>query len=155
MERRFPYHDRRLVELCLALPPEQKYQHLASTRKQNVRRRSLQRRALAGILPESIRQSQSKVNFNDVYRRRFSRFKDAYVAMFAPPIVPLVSSFGYVDKGQFWAVLSESLKRAESGETSAYLNPWIGRVTSLEIWLRTLESVRHRNKFAPVEACVV
>jgi asparagine synthase (glutamine-hydrolysing) len=46
IEARHPFSDRRLVEFCLALPPEQKL-HQGWTRM-------VMRRALAGILPEEV-----------------------------------------------------------------------------------------------------
>jgi asparagine synthase (glutamine-hydrolysing) len=141
IERRFPYHDRRLIEFSLAIPPEQKYQHLKETRKRNIRSRALQRQALAGILPEKIWKSQVKVNFNDVWRRRFTQYKEAYLKMFAPPVVPLISKFGYVDEEKFWTILSQVLQAAEnSQELHMFSCQWIHRITQLEIWLQNLAS---------------
>ncbi len=54
IEHRFPFFDRRLVEFCLALPPEQKL-----SRGQQ---RAVMRRALAGILPDEIRWRKDKGN---------------------------------------------------------------------------------------------
>lgn len=47
IESRYPFYDRRLVEFCLALPPEQKLNRGWT--------RMVMRRALAGSLPEEIR----------------------------------------------------------------------------------------------------
>jgi asparagine synthase (glutamine-hydrolysing) len=143
IERRFPYHDRRLMEFCLAIPPEQKYQHLKETPRRTVRGRALQRRALAGILPEGIRQSRLKVNFSDVYRRRFVQFKEANFKMFAPPTIPLVAQLGYVDGGKFWTILSDVFHRVEkSQEVNQFLCLSINRIIQLEIWLQMLTSTK-------------
>ena len=139
LERRFPYHDRRLMEFCLALPGEVKYEHLTQTVNRNIRGRALQRHGLQGILPEEIHQSQVKVNFGAVYRRRFQQFKSAYLEMFAPPTVPLVAKLGYLEREKFWRVLSDFLGRTErSQEVAAPVYLWINRVTQLEIWLQTI-----------------
>jgi len=52
MEARHPMYDRRLVEFCLAVPPEQ--------HRQGVLGRQLIRRAMKGILPDDIRLRHNK-----------------------------------------------------------------------------------------------
>jgi asparagine synthase (glutamine-hydrolysing) len=54
VEHRSPFFDRRLVEFCLALPPEQKLSR--------GRERVVMRRAMAGVLPEKVRWRKSKGN---------------------------------------------------------------------------------------------
>ena len=49
--------DKRLIEFCLALPPEQKY-------SQGITRRIL-RQAMAGILPEKVRCRTTKTDFTE------------------------------------------------------------------------------------------
>jgi asparagine synthase (glutamine-hydrolysing) len=58
VELRHPFFDVRLVELCLALPEDQKLR--------NGWTRSIQRRALAGIVPEPILRRTDKGRINDV-----------------------------------------------------------------------------------------
>ncbi len=55
IELRHPFRDRRLMEFCLALPPEQKL-HRGLTRM-------VMRRAMAGIVPEEIMRRGDKVDF--------------------------------------------------------------------------------------------
>ena len=55
MEVRHPFRDQRLMEFCLALPPEQKL-HKGLTRM-------VMRRAMAGILPGEIQHRGDKVDF--------------------------------------------------------------------------------------------
>lgn len=142
VERRFPYHDRRLVEYCLAIPPEIKYRHLPESSRRYVRGRVLQREAFRNVLPESIRQSGRKVNFNDLYQRRFLEAASSLKKLFAPPVVPRVSAMGFLDGTQFWRNLSEILAAVE---TSRPVNParalLVNRIVQLELWLRALESV--------------
>ena len=52
---RFPFYDRRLVAYALAIPEDQKLKHGRS--------RAVLRDAMTGILPEAVRQRQSKINF--------------------------------------------------------------------------------------------
>jgi asparagine synthase (glutamine-hydrolysing) len=55
IELRHPFRDRRLMEFCLALPPEQKL-HRGLTRM-------VMRRAMAGTVPEEIMRRGDKVDF--------------------------------------------------------------------------------------------
>lgn len=52
VENRSPFYDRRLIEFCLAMPPEQKLQHGWT--------RSVLRRGLADLLPPAVRQQRHK-----------------------------------------------------------------------------------------------
>jgi asparagine synthase (glutamine-hydrolysing) len=52
---RFPFMDRRLVDLCLSLPAEQK--------RRNGWGRLVMRHAMAGLLPEGVRWRRDKVDF--------------------------------------------------------------------------------------------
>lgn len=61
IELRIPFLDRRLVELCLAMPPEQKIH--------DGRTRVVARRALADRLPSQIRQRVSKGNLGPNFIR--------------------------------------------------------------------------------------
>jgi len=56
IEVRHPFMDKRLIELCLALPPEQKLQQGWG--------RIVMRRAMAGLLPEEIRWRGDKTDMN-------------------------------------------------------------------------------------------
>jgi asparagine synthase (glutamine-hydrolysing) len=61
VERRYPFMDRRLVELCLSLPGNQKLRDGWT--------RSIMRRALVGILPEVVRQRPGKADLSLTFRR--------------------------------------------------------------------------------------
>jgi asparagine synthase (glutamine-hydrolysing) len=62
IEARYPFFDRRLIELCLSLPPGQKLSQGWC--------RSILRRGMAGILPEKIRLRQSKGNLSSNFHLR-------------------------------------------------------------------------------------
>ena len=55
VETRYPFYDKRLVEFCLALPPEQKLRGGWSRR--------VLRHAMAGLLPPEIQWRQDKLDF--------------------------------------------------------------------------------------------
>ena len=62
LEPRYPFFDRRLVEFCLALPPEQKL-HQGWTRV-------VMRRAMADVLPDKVRWRVGKANLSPNFERR-------------------------------------------------------------------------------------
>ena len=62
LEPRYPFFDRRLMEFCLALPPEQKL-HQGWTRV-------VMRRAMANILPDEVRWRVGKANLSPNFTRR-------------------------------------------------------------------------------------
>lgn len=67
LEKRHPFWDRRLVELSLALPPEQKLK--------NGWPRLIFRRAMEGILPESIQWRVGKSNLGSNFSRSMLTFE--------------------------------------------------------------------------------
>jgi asparagine synthase (glutamine-hydrolysing) len=62
IEGRYPFFDQRLIELCLSLPAGQKLSQGWS--------RAILRRAMAGILPESVRWRQSKADLSSNFYLR-------------------------------------------------------------------------------------
>jgi asparagine synthase (glutamine-hydrolysing) len=142
VERRFPYHDRRLVEYCLSVPPEIKYQHVLESQRRYVRGRVLQKEAFRTVLPETIRLSQMKVNFNDLYRRRFVEAGQVLRDLFQPPAVPRVSEIGFLDAEKFWQTLSRVIRGFEDSQpVPPQTCLWVNRVVQLELWLQVLKAV--------------
>ena len=66
LEARYPFFDRRLMEFCLALPPEQKLHHGWT--------RVVMRRAMADILPEEVRWRVGKANLSPNFTRRLLEY---------------------------------------------------------------------------------
>lgn len=62
LEPRYPFFDRRLMEFCLALPPEQKL-HQGWTRL-------VMRRAMEGVLPPQVQWRPGKSNLSPNFKRR-------------------------------------------------------------------------------------
>ena len=142
VERRFPYHDRRLIEYCLAIPPEEKFYHLRHTRKRTVRGRALQREGLQEILPTDVLQSTAKVNFDDMSKRRMRELKQIYFDLYRPAAAPRVSQLGIIDAARFWTFLTDlfaGLEKNHRFEPGSYF--WLNRVTQLEIWLGALSKL--------------
>lgn len=71
VEVRFPFFDVRLVELCLALPPEQKLRRGQS--------RYVMRQAMRGILPEAIRSRPGKSNLEPGFHHALRTHADARI----------------------------------------------------------------------------
>ena len=83
VEPRYPFYDRRLIELCLSLPSDQKLRNGTS--------RSILRRALSDLLPSSIRSRMSKANLSPNF---ILGVRDSCAA----PTCDLSEIYAYVDK---------------------------------------------------------
>ena len=67
LEARYPFYDRRLMEFCLALPPEQKL-HQGWTRL-------VMRRAMTGILPSEVQWRVHKANLGANFKRKLLEYE--------------------------------------------------------------------------------
>jgi asparagine synthase (glutamine-hydrolysing) len=82
LDHRHPYFDRRLIEFCLALPPEQ--------RLHDGWDRVIQRRAFAGLVPEEIRSRQSKSVWSENFEHQlFARHGELLRRMIDSDASPL------------------------------------------------------------------
>lgn len=119
----FPYADRRLVELVLAMPPELKWEHGA--RDGRGYGRLHHRQALAGLLSPQILVGNPNVEFSAVYRHALAPERvRGWLA--AAPTLQLVER-GYVERDAFLAHMATP----EGARTSIHL-------LALEAWLRSL-----------------
>jgi asparagine synthase (glutamine-hydrolysing) len=121
-EKRYPYLDRDLLEFMYAVPREQLLRP--------GQRRSLMRRALAGIVPDDILNRKRKAfvarSAMITILRDWSNLKDVGEQM-------LSASLGIIDPYSF----SESLQKARHGMVVPTVT--LMRTLSLELWLRTLQ----------------
>lgn len=120
IEMRYPFCDRRLVEFCLALPPEQKLHGGWS--------RLVMRRAMANILPVEVQWRGGKAGLGPVYNRGMLRFERKLMDE-----VVLGNGGGlqeYVDM----AVLRQVYKRYLSGKNSKDLL-LVWEAVNLAVWL--------------------
>jgi asparagine synthase (glutamine-hydrolysing) len=120
LEPRYPFFDRRLVEFCLALPPEQKL-HQGWTRV-------VMRRALSDILPEAIRWRGGKSNLSPNFDRGLLTFEQERleeIILKNPQVIER-----YVDI----AALRKAYHRYVSGGTGdEVLTVW--KAVTLALWL--------------------
>jgi asparagine synthase (glutamine-hydrolysing) len=124
LEARYPFWDKRLVEFCLALPPEQKLNRGWS--------RVVMRRAMAGIVPEEVRWRPDKTDFLPNLARGLRTFErervDQAILRDARIIEPYVNV----------PVLRETYHRFLAGGSREDPHDVcaIWRVVSLAVWLR-------------------
>ncbi|MBE0614410.1 MAG: asparagine synthase (glutamine-hydrolyzing) [Burkholderiales bacterium] len=123
-EARHPFHDRRIIEFCLALPQEQLW------RKDQLK--YLLRQTMRALLPESVVQRLSKAEFSHAWARAF----------LAQGGVSLLDSLGIYSKdwlvpGQVRATYRRMLELYAQGneEYSDYTHqPW--RVYGIDLWYK-------------------
>ncbi|HWZ59325.1 MAG TPA: asparagine synthase-related protein, partial [Gemmatimonadaceae bacterium] len=134
IEMRYPFLDRRLVEFSLRLP--------RAFRTQPYARKWIQREALRGVLPESVRTRRSKAGI--VGRTRWSLQREhAVVADLLRD--PIVVDLGYVDHAR----LRDAIERSVAGDDALLFA--VVRVLSFETWLR-VRADRWQSRGAPTGA---
>ncbi|MCG8457099.1 MAG: asparagine synthase-related protein, partial [Holophagales bacterium] len=121
-ERCYPFLDRRLVELCLAVPAEQ-FARPGETR-------SLHRRALRHVLPPEIAARRGKSSPEEALIRAFGRQWPKLADLFRGDA--LVYQRGYVDRGPFLRALEQKRFGLVKGGS-------VQNVVELEMWLRGLD----------------
>jgi asparagine synthase (glutamine-hydrolysing) len=132
-EYRYPYLDRDLLEFLYAIPREQLVRP--------GQRRSLMRRAMAGIVPEEI--------LNRSRKAFVARAPMNAITSNLPAILPLTENmqcelFGIVDAKAF----VETLRRAQRGEEVAITS--ILRTLATEVWLRSPSTSFLRRPRRPI-----
>jgi asparagine synthase (glutamine-hydrolysing) len=125
-EKRFPFLDRDLLEFMFAIPREQLVRP--------AQRRSLMRRALAGMVPDEILNRKSKAF---VARAPLVGISQDWARLSAIAQDMIASAIGIVDANRF----SEALQKARRGENDEL--PAIALTTTIFIegWLRDLRTL--------------
>jgi asparagine synthase (glutamine-hydrolysing) len=124
IEARYPFADRDLLELAFAVPMEQ---HL---RPHDMR--SLQRRAMARVLPPEIAQRTSKGGPAKALYLRLRQIRPALRPLVEREPLRVVER-GHVDRASFL----DALQRAGHGQNVNA--PALMRALAVEFWLRKLE----------------
>jgi asparagine synthase (glutamine-hydrolysing) len=124
-EFRHPLLYRPLVEFMLCLPWDEKFDPAGD--------RTLQRRALAGVLPEPVRQRRTKTIYDQPCYEGLRQGR-SFVRLLTED--PLVARRGIVEPA-LWA---EAVAQARMGR--AHSLPQFEAVAALEIWLRQLEDLK-------------
>jgi asparagine synthase (glutamine-hydrolysing) len=124
MESRYPYLDQTLVEFLMSVPQDQLLRP--------GQRRSLMRRALAGLLPEEVLSRKTKPGAGRCYSIALERHWDRVSSVFHSP---LSSRLGYVDRHR----IHEALTGMKNGQIpNSFLK--LLKALSLELWLRDIEA---------------
>jgi asparagine synthase (glutamine-hydrolysing) len=134
-----PFADRRLHAFLLAIPPEEKFAPPADSDEYYAASKTLVRRAMRGIVPDSILDRTSKTVFASVFEADLRRRWPTYVAAFGPGARPQVAARGYVDQQRFW----KRLQMLRDGERFSDFG-YVMRVVGLETWLRGVGAPRPR-----------
>jgi len=122
-EKRYPYLDRDLLEFLFAVPREQLLRPS--------QRRSLMRRALAGVVPEEVLNRKRKAF---VSRRTFVEVSEQFDGLL-PELDPMITaSLGIINR----AALRRELEQARVGLETLPVALW--RTIGMEAWLRNLDA---------------
>lgn len=121
---RYPFWDKRLVEFCLSLPPEQKMYRGWS--------RMVLRRAMEGLLPEKVRWRGGKTNLTPSFDHGLLTFEQQHIRDLADRPEAIES---YVDPAFLQRASRRYLDREATGQESLHL--W--RALSLNLWMRHLD----------------
>jgi asparagine synthase (glutamine-hydrolysing) len=131
IEVTYPFLDRRLIEFLLAIPFDQIVRPGTN--------RSLHRRALGALLPESIRRRKGKRALDEVIYRGLAREQGAWHSAFTDP---QVCQRGWVNRGN----LQREFERALGGAApQIYV---LMKILALEMWLRQLWGPNPRRSSA-------
>ena len=123
IEVRYPFWDKRLIEFCLALPPQQKLHKGWS--------RMVMRRAMAGILPSEVQWRRTKSNFFPSFARGLKQFRGRRL----DDIVDGSPGFkDYVDIGAFRKAFQRSVSLGSQDAPDNAFAVW--RALDLALWLQ-------------------
>jgi asparagine synthase (glutamine-hydrolysing) len=125
IERRHPFLDRRLVEFCLALPEDQ-------CQRQGVTK-VLLRRAMNGLLPDSVRNRRGKAEFSQMFSEQFSALGGATLFKNLG-----VESRSFVIGDRVRQMYSQMERFAAQGFPGPVTYVWLLWMTwGIELWLNT------------------
>ncbi|MEZ4728994.1 MAG: lasso peptide isopeptide bond-forming cyclase [Caldilineaceae bacterium] len=122
LEVRFPFWDKRLVEFCLAVPPEQKLHHGWT--------RMMMRRAMSGVLPPAVQWRGAKANMHPSFARNLLTFEQARLEQIIYKNCAVIEP--YVDL----LLLQKAYARYRAGQATEYEINAIWRTISLAVWLQ-------------------
>ena len=123
LEPRYPFFDRRLIEFCVALPPDQKLRDGWT--------RAVLRHAMEGILPPKIQWRLGKGNLSSNYRRKLLEYERDTVEKAIYNNKNVIESYANVARLQ--SELDKHINDPMESNTMA-----ICAATTLEFWLDTV-----------------
>ena len=127
IEPRFPLWDRRLVEFCLALPPEQKLHDGWS--------RMVMRRGMSHVLPPEIQWRRDKTDFVPSFTHAFVERDRARLEDVMAHSLHLVEN--YVDRTALNEIYQRFVSPGPKATPDDGFTVW--KVVSLALWLRHIE----------------
>lgn len=132
LEARYPFFDRRLLEFCLSLPGDQKLSRGFT--------RAVMRRAMSGVIPESVVARKDKTTFNANLFRGMSTWDREKLGHAVHDCSDLIS--GYVDVEKLRAAYARlaSYDSPDSAEARQDMFA-VWRGASLALWLE--QSTEH------------
>jgi asparagine synthase (glutamine-hydrolysing) len=122
IELRFPFWDKRLVEFCLSLPPEQKIRQGWT--------RMIMRQGLKGILPPEIEWRSGKSNLGPGFRHGFFTFERQRVELMLSQ--KFKDTAHYTDLASLQTACEKFMVKKTSGEEEVQI--W--KSLTLSLWLQ-------------------
>jgi len=122
IEMRFPFWDRRLIEFCLSIPPEQKIN--------NGWTRLIMRRAMAGILPTEIQWRPGKIDLGPSLNYGLLKFSKDLMNNFIVKNPENIVDYVNIES------LREAYERFLKSQASVNDTLSIQRCVSLALWLQ-------------------
>lgn len=125
LEKRHPFHDRRLIEFAFALPEEQRW---------GSRPKYILRNAVGPQLPKSVRERTHKADFSCIYARAL--LMEASPAIFRSLSV---AAMGWVDGNHIQAdylTMAQAYRRGDEAYRFYVSALWM--VFGVELWFRTI-----------------
>jgi asparagine synthase (glutamine-hydrolysing) len=124
LEERHPFHDRRLAELCVALPEDDEPPPWET--------KPVLRRAMRGVLPDSVRRRHGKATFEGVFLRALESRGGALAFRRLA-----VAEVGWVDEARAREAYMEMQERWRRGDPRLAALLWpLWMVLAVEYWLR-------------------
>jgi asparagine synthase (glutamine-hydrolysing) len=131
IEARHPFWDRRLVEFLLAVPHEQRWQ--------GPWRKAVLRRAMKGILPESIRWRRDKAEFSGMIDKEFQDRQRRELEELSRS--SLLVSLAIIDQQRWRQFFSKWAQGVPSPRDRVTMENFVW----LELWCRNARSLRSRS----------
>jgi asparagine synthase (glutamine-hydrolysing) len=128
IESRHPFFDKRLVEFCLALPPEQKLSQGWT--------RYVFRRAMASVLPEEVCWRTSKADFSVNFLQAIKKYDKALLKQLLFSDTPIIEPYLNIPKleSTYQRVISQpdiSIQDALIVYGAAMLIPWLKKYSPI------------------------
>jgi asparagine synthase (glutamine-hydrolysing) len=126
IEQRHPFHDRHIIEFALALPENQRWRGNEP--------KFILRNAMRDLLPESVRQRQTKAEFSHVFAEvlRQKHCNDSFASS-------AISTMEWVDGKELRRLYLETIHRYESGDEGYSAHVWtLWLAYGIDLWLRAV-----------------